>query len=233
MFIIIGGLISCSSSSDPIYFYRKQPAKVNTIDGKSVEIITAHGKFLVPDLAENDLKVMEPGKLLAADFVVDMNDQPNAGFKTVADFTYALADSSSVIIPENEEEFIAYLTDEIYIDSISSANLYTEHIDSLAFFEFTHSDTDKNYIYDLIFNPQPESEDLVFYILPKETEAISTNENKYIVYAFDVSEFIKEYKADNPEAKSVTLNFKYLSNPIKEKLEDQYKSVSKKQVFDL
>jgi hypothetical protein len=150
---------------------------------------------------------------------VDLNTKPEkeatdkSFLYTAIGFRYALVDSSTVILPADAEEFKEKLSDD-YTQNISLAVLYNDYVENLLFFGIENKSTeDLNYDYEIILNPEKEdgTNYPTLYIRAKEQASTSTfsSKNGKVIFAFDMSAFIKHYKDKISNEGPIKFNVKY------------------------
>jgi hypothetical protein len=214
LFTFVYGFVGCHDDNDNdrrIYFY-DEPAIVESLDTDTV-IKSAHGRVLVNSL-DNSLKV---GDLLWTAFEVNLDDKKSTtkDLHTATNFRYHFVDSSKVIIPADAEAFEDNLADD-YSEDIHTAVLYKDYVDSLLFFGFRHeTSVEVGYVYEIILDPSNEAKIPTFYIRAKKVTAVpasvrgSAKNSGEIIYAFDMSDFVKYYKNDISNNGPVKFNLKY------------------------
>jgi hypothetical protein len=212
LFLFGLGLAGCLNDdhNKTIYYFYDEPAVIESLGDNSV-IRTPHGKFLVPSLGDKSLAT---GTLLWSAFTVYPDEAvPGHVYKKANDFKYKTVDSAKVILPADNAEFNSYLSDN-YTAFIYDAVLYRNYIDSLLFFGFYRSEPSDKFAfkYEIIRNPKIESANgyPTFYIRSKK---IDLAEKHFMggetVFAFDMTEFINDYKTNNPKKGPVKFNLKY------------------------
>ena len=210
LLILLLQLASCLDNGDrkPLIYYYDEPVAVSAT-GEYTRVRNETYSFYVPGLADNTS--LKEGDLLWTSFVVDIEEQPPTVFSlhcyTARHFRYQTVDSAKVIIPETDEAFNSYLSDD-YSESIELSALYNYAIDSLCFFGFKHYNQSNQllYTYELILNPEIENESNGFPTLYIRSKQINTNEtsgNAYSndgkIFAFDIADFVKYYEENYTE----------------------------------
>ena len=220
LFILLIQFSSCMKDDDrkPMYYFYDEPVVVFET-GENPVIRNQSYLFKVPELAENE--TLNKNDLLWSAFTVDLEDDPSTDLTkeskiyTARNFKYKTVDSTSVIIPANEEEFQAYMTDD-YSDSIEFSVLFKYYIDNLLFLGFKQKDglSQQYYTYELVLNPELENSKYpTLYIRSKlvtpSPKLQVTDKDRRTVFAFDASDFAVYYKknfASNPDTR---FNLKY------------------------
>jgi hypothetical protein len=214
VFLFVFSFTNCSDKDKEtvIYHFYDEPAVLETLGTNSV-IRTPHGKFVVSSLEDNSLK---QGALLWTAFTVDMNDKiPEAATEQyrASAFQYKEVDSAKVILPADPIEFNSCLSDD-YSAFIYEAVLYKDYIDSLLFFGFqreVHSNK-LMFRYEIIRNPEIENPNgyPTFYIRSKKMDlTVEHTGSQETVFAFDMAEFIREYRKEVSANSPVKFILKY------------------------
>jgi hypothetical protein len=216
LFAFVCVVVSCNDDDNDkrVYFY-DEPGIVESIDNDTV-VRTTHGSFLVNSL-DNSLK---KGDLLWTAFEVDLNSKKQEisaePLYTALSFRYSLVQSSKVIVPADTVAFQEKLSDD-YTDDIDLSVLYKDYVDSLLFFGFHNKSPNDNagYVYELFLNPEKEKDmnHPTLYIRAKKVNIVpvtngSVNRNE-LIFAFDMSDFVKYYRSNIAKVGPVKFNIKY------------------------
>ena len=212
LFILLFQLTSCLDDDNrkPIVYFYDEPVVVSATGGHPL-VRSESYLFYVPGLADNTS--LKEGDLLWTSFIVDWDGETSTDLPsytkqyTVGNFRYQTVDSAKVIIPETNEAFNSYLSDD-YSASIELSVLYKYTIDSLWFFGFKHQNQSNQlrHTYELILNPEIENSNNNYptlYIRSKQINANETSGNAHShdgnIFAFDVADFLKYYKENHAE----------------------------------
>jgi len=223
LFLLLFQLTSCLNDDynrKPFYYFYDEPVVVNQLGGFPI-VQNESYLFYVPGLVDDT--AIEVGNLLWTSFTVDLDNQESADPtpKTyqylVKHFQYKKVDSANVVVPESEDAFKSYLSDD-YSASMNLAVLYNYRIDSLWFFGFRNKDH-SNYVYELILNPEIEQNSgnyPTLYIRSKQVSASTDNignaesRDGNFIFAFDVADFVKQYQGTTSNNDGVVrFNLKY------------------------
>ena len=221
-FVLLFQLTSCLNNDNdrkPVYYFYDEPVVVNQM-GDHPTVRSESYLFYVPELVDNT--VLEAGNLLWTSFTVDPDSRVATDlvdFKyeyTANSFRYKTVDSAKVIIPEDAEAFESYLSDD-YSAAIDLAVLYNYRIDSLWFLGFRQHDR-SGYTYELILNPEIETgsgNNPTLYIRSKQVDAPAESSGNVqskdgnIIFAFDVADFVNQYRETISENGLIRFNLKY------------------------
>ncbi|MDR3219607.1 MAG: hypothetical protein LBU22_11660 [Dysgonamonadaceae bacterium] len=213
---LVMGLTSCLNEDDAnniVYFY-DEPA-IFVPDGEKPFINTAYEIFYVPDLVGNT--TLKEGDLLWTSFIVDTSkpsvSHSDSEYYATIGFKYKPVDSASVMVPEANAEFEAYLSDD-YSETFHSAVLYRSSIDKILFFGFKQAEKadDDAYIYEMVMNPKIEDSNGYpsLYIRAKKSDSESASRWKdEIIFAFKMDAFVNYYKDNVSHTGPVKFNLKY------------------------
>ena len=222
LFILLFQFTSCLNDDDrkPIYFFYDEPVVVDQM-GDYPTIRNQSNLFYVPELAGDE--TLKAGDLLWTSFIVDLDNEKDlpshfsTNYYIAEHFNYEIVDSAKVIIPANAEEFQSYLSDD-YTAPIELSVLYHYAIDSLWFFGFKQRDQSNqlSHTYELILNPELENGSYpTLYIRSKQINASAEGHGKarsrdgYIIFAFDVNDFVDYYRQAISSSGYVRFNLKY------------------------
>ena len=222
LFLLLFQFSSCLDNDDgkPIYFFYDEPAAVEQ-QGEYPLIRNQSHSFYVPDLAGDT--TLRANDLLWTSFIVDLDNEKDLPsyfskyYYTAEHFNYEIVDSAKVIIPADADEFQSYLSDD-YSSSIELSVLYNYAIDSLWFFGFKPRDQSNQlrYTYELILNPELENDNYpTLYIRSKQINTSTEGHGKarsrdgFIIFAFDVNDFVNYYRKATSSSGYVRFNLKY------------------------
>jgi hypothetical protein len=215
LFLSVFVFTNCLDDNDnkPIYYFYDEPAVIDSLGDNSI-VRTPHGKFLVSTIGGDSLKI---GDLLWTAFRVDPNDGVPESTSTkqhkATNFSYKKVDSTKVILPADTTEFKSYLSDD-YSAFIYEAVLYRDYIDKLLFFGFRRETVSDNltFKYEMILNPEIEAQNgyPTFYIRSQKMDLVESHSgHRETIFAFDMTEFLRNYKESSSDKKIVKFNLKY------------------------
>ncbi|MDL2322655.1 hypothetical protein LJC52_01565 [Bacteroidales bacterium OttesenSCG-928-A17] len=230
LFFVSSIFVGCVDESEPVYYFWDEPAIVDNLEDTDPIIRTAHGKFVAPGLAGEEV---EKGDILWSQFIVDMENQGNNDPLVATSFRYDKLNKKEIDLPETAEVFNEFLSND-YSEPFQLAELYNTYIDRYLFFGFYPKDnSETKFAYELVCNPEIENSNgyPTLYIRAKkytegdEGKGIWLNDGKgRIIAVFDMTEFIDKYGKDlDDDTKSVKFNLKYKIGTVGEGSEDIYR----------